>query len=97
MCIRDRYSASTFSFDVNLTDGNTHQIAVYALDWDNYQGGRAETVQIADASTGTVLDSRNIASFTTGIYLVWNVSGHIKINVVLTGGGNAVVSGVFFQ
>ena len=81
---------------MNITDGNTHQIAVYALDWDNYGGGRAESIQIADANTGTILDSRNIASFTNGIYVVWNISGHVKINVILTGGGNAVASGIFW-
>jgi hypothetical protein len=90
------YNAPGFNFDVNITDGNTHQVAVYALDWDNYGGGRAETIQIADANTGTILDSRNIASFTNGIYAIWNISGHVKINVILTGGGNAVVSGIFW-
>ena len=90
------YNAPTFNFDVNLTDGNPHQVALYALDWDNYGGGRAETIQIADANTGTVLDTRNIASFTNGIYLLWSLKGHVKINVLLSGGGNAVVSGIFW-
>ena len=90
------YSYTTFNFDVNLGDGNTHRVALYALDWDNYGGGRAEQIQIVDATTGSVLDTRNISSFTQGVYLVWNISGHVKINVMLTGGGNAVVSGVFF-
>jgi hypothetical protein len=90
------YNAPSFNFDVNITDGNNHQIAVYALDWDGYGGGRTENVQIADANTGTVLDSRSIANFTNGIYLIWNISGHVKINVILTGGGNAVVSGLFW-
>jgi hypothetical protein len=31
------------------------------------------------------------------VYLVWNVSGHVKINVALNTGINAVVSGVFFH
>jgi hypothetical protein len=32
------FSCSTFSLDVNLTDGNSHQIAIYAVDWDMYMG-----------------------------------------------------------
>ena len=36
------FSSTSFTFDVNLTDGNTHQVALYALDWDNFQGGRSE-------------------------------------------------------
>ena len=91
------FSSTSFTFDVNLTDGNTHQVALYALDWDNFQGGRSERIQVLDAATNTVLDTRNIASFQTGLYLVWNVQGHVKINVSVVGGGTSVVSGVFFD
>jgi hypothetical protein len=91
------FAASSFSFNVNITDGNSHQIALYALDWDNYGGGRAEMIQILDGTTGAVLDTRNISAFTNGIYLIWNISGNVNINVTLTGGGNAVVSGLFFE
>jgi hypothetical protein len=91
------YSGSSFSFDVNITDGNMHQIALYALDWDSYGGvARAETVQVVNATTGTPLDSRSITNCTGGVYLIWNISGHVKINVTWTAGANAVVNGVFF-
>jgi hypothetical protein len=90
------FNNSSFDFDVNLTDGKPHQVALYALDWDDYDGGRAEQVQIADAGSGSVLDTRIISGFTNGIYLIWNVTGHVKINVTLTGNGNAVISGIFF-
>ena len=86
---------NAFGFDVNLTDGNVHQFALYAIDWDGQ--GRAETVQIVDANTGAVLDTRNLSNFLNGIYLIWNLSGHVKVNVTLTSGLNAVVSGVFFK
>jgi len=89
------YSSSSFAFDVNFTDGNSHRFALYALDWDST--ARAETIQIVDANTSAVLDTRNISLFNNGIYLIWNLSGHVKINVTLTGGGNAVISGAFFK
>jgi uncharacterized membrane protein YwzB len=88
------YASSSFSMDVNLTDGKSHQIALYALDWDSLS--RAETISIADAATATVLDSHNISSFVNGEYLVWNISGHVIITVTQTGGANGVVSGIFF-
>jgi hypothetical protein len=88
------YNTPTFNYDLNLTDGNSHQIALYALDWDF--DSRSETIQIADANSGAVLDTRNLSSFSSGTYFVWNISGHVKINVTLTGGPNAVISGVFF-
>src|SRR4029077_1138869 len=88
------FNSSTFNFDLNFTDGNAHQFALYAVDWDSTT--RVETIQIVDANSNAVLDTRNISSFTNGIYLVWNISGHVKINVTRTGGANAVISGVFF-
>jgi len=89
------YSSSSFAFDVNFTDGNSHRFALYALDWDS--SARAESVQIVDANSGAVLDTRNLSLFNNGIYLIWNLSGHVKINVTLTAGGNAAISGAFFR
>jgi hypothetical protein len=86
---------TSFDFDVNFTDGNSHQFALYAVDWDSL--GRSETIQIVDANTQAVVDTRNISGFTNGIYLIWNITGHVRINVTRTGGLNAVVSGAFFK
>ena len=80
---------------MNLTDGNPHQFALYALDWD--ANGRTETFQVLDANSNAVLDTRTLSGFRNGVYLVWNLSGHVKINVLWTGGVNAVVSGAFFK
>src|SRR5262249_34865838 len=88
------YNNPRFGFDVNITARKSHQFALYALEWDNR--GRSEAIQTVDATTEAVLDPRNISSFTNGIYLIWNISGHVRINVICTGGDNAVVSGVFF-
>jgi len=38
-----------FSIDVNVTDGGTHQVAVYAVDWDG--GGRSETIEMRVGAT----------------------------------------------
>ena len=51
------YSATSFSVDVNLTDGQTHDLELYFTDWDNR--GRAEQIQISSPS-GTVLDTETI-------------------------------------
>ena len=88
------YSGSNFFLDINLTDGQTHQVALYGLDWD--YGGRAETIDILNVSTGALLDTRSLTGFSKGQYLVWNLTGHVKIRVTVTGGPNAVASGLFF-
>lgn len=88
------YSGNTFSLDVNLTDGRSHQVALYMLDWDSTS--RVQTVQVTNGTTGSLLDTRSVSNFNGGQYLVWNLTGHVKITFTCTGGVNAVGSGLFF-
>jgi hypothetical protein len=88
------YSPTSFTVDVNLTDGVTHQMQLYALDWDNQ--GRIERVDVVDPANGSVLSSRTVSSFTSGQYLVYNVTGHVQFRITNVAGPNAVLSGVFF-
>jgi hypothetical protein len=88
-------STTSFSFSMDLVDGNWHRVALYCLDWDNR--GRAQRIDVLDANTNSVLDSRSLSGFVNGIYIVWNLKGSVRIQVTLTGGDNAVVSGLFFD
>jgi Beta-propeller repeat len=88
------YGWTDFAIDVNLTDGKTHPLAIYFLDWD--QQARTERVTLTDTLTGAVLDTRTVSAFSDGQYLVWNLSGHVAIQITRTAGPNAVVSGLFF-
>jgi subtilase family serine protease len=91
-------SGQGFTINVNLTDGQTHQLALYLLDWDQWAGGRSEQVQILNASTGQVLDTESVSNFGKGEYLVWNVSGDIQIRITSTDSfGSAVLSGLFLD
>ncbi len=89
------YSGTSFTIDVNLTDGAAHQVALYAVDWDNYLN-RNQRLDVIDAASGAVLDTRSIASFVSGQYLVWNLKGHVQIRVTNLSPGNAVIEGIFF-
>jgi ELWxxDGT repeat protein len=84
------YSASQFSLDLNLTDGLTHQVALYLVDYDNL--GRSETVQVSDAISGQVLSTQNVNNFAGGKWLVYSMTGDVKITFINDGGVNAVVS-----
>jgi len=70
-----------------------HQIAVYCLDWNS--AGIVESISVLDADTNQVLDSRSAASFGNGTYVVWRISGHVKLQIQRTTNHNALVSGVF--
>jgi len=90
------YSATSFTLDVNLTDGAQHRVALYLLDWDSSLGPRSERVDVLDGSTGAVLDSHTVSGFAGGQYLVWKLTGHLRLQVTNTGPRNAVASGLFF-
>jgi hypothetical protein len=89
------YSTTHFTINVDLTDGNAHRIAMYLLDWDGT--ARSETISILDAASNAVLYTGTFSGFHSGEYAVWNVQGHVLIQVTKTGGANAVVSGIFFD
>jgi hypothetical protein len=88
-------SLGTFTADIRLTDGLSHQLAVYCLDYDN--NGRAQTIEILDAGTGVILDRRTVTTFTGGQYLVWRVTGAVRVHIKGTVGPNPVVSGFFLD
>jgi hypothetical protein len=90
------YSATSFTLDLNLTDGQTHQVAFYLLDFDMI--GRSEQIDVLDASSGAVLDSQTASDFGGGEYLVWNLTGHVQVRFTNLAGdnANAVLSGIFF-
>ena len=90
-------SPTSFTVNVNFTDGQTHDLTLYALDWDNQK--LSEMFQIINPATGAVLDTKTLAvsSFTQGVYLEWAVSGNIEIVVTNLSGPSAVLSGLFFD
>jgi hypothetical protein len=90
------YQSSYFTIDVNLTDGQAHQIALYNLDWDG-SNQRSQQIDILNATTNAVLDSRSVTSFSTGKYMVWHISGHVTIKITRTGIWNSVIGGIFFD
>ena len=90
-----RWSAnSSFTIDLNITDGQSHSVAIYCLDWDG--NNRSQRIDVLDWATNTLLDSRSISSFNGGQYLVWNIRGRVKLVVLRTGARTAVVSGLYF-
>ena len=95
--IASTYAAvSSFSFDLNVTDGNSHKVSLYCLDWDSTQ--RTQTISILDATANTLLNKQLLLGFHNGVYLSWNISGHVTIQVDNNPTGvNPVVSGFFLK
>ena len=73
------YSYTSFTVDVDFTDGKPHDLELYFVDWDSTT--RSEQVQISNASTGAVLDTETVSSFHSGVYDNWRVSGNVVITI----------------
>jgi hypothetical protein len=89
------YSNGSFTFDVNLTDAQTHELDLYL--WDLENAGRAETISILNATTNAVLATQAMSNYSNGVYAVFNVQGHVLLQVTYTSGLNAVLSGLFLK
>lgn len=89
------YSSYGFTVDIDFTDQAVHQVAIYCLDWNGKS--RVETISVLDGTSKAVLDTRSVSNFTNGIYLLWNVTGHVKLRIMRSAGPNAVISGVFLK
>jgi hypothetical protein len=55
-----------------------------------------ETIQVQDADTGVPLDTQTVSGFSGGVYLTWNITGHVHIVATASAPPNAVISGIFF-
>ena len=89
------YNITSFQAVANVTDGNTHQIALYFVDFDGES--RSQTITLTDSVTGAVLNTQSIANFTGGVWLVWDISGSVTFTFTTKNGPNCVVSGFFFD
>lgn len=88
---------TSFSIDLSPTDRLPHKVSFYALDY--YNAGWRQRITIKDASTGALLSTQNLSSYNGGVYISWQVSGHVIFDITSTAdqGCCGVVSGVFFD
>jgi hypothetical protein len=106
----DRVAASKQSqlheiIDVNLNGGlqDLKKVSLYLLDWDNAEGGRQTLVDVMDANTGKLLDSRIVNDYQNGKYLTYRVAGHVQFRLTrlfkenMGEVGPPTISGVFFN
>jgi hypothetical protein len=90
------YTYTNGFLDVNLLDGMPHRVTFYVVDGGS-QGG-SETVLVTDPSTAKVLDTRTVTNLTEGAYLVWDLIGHVHLQLSRTPASlPALLSGVFFD
>jgi uncharacterized protein (TIGR03790 family) len=90
------WEASTFTLDINLSDGKTHKISLYA--YDSLHTGDIQNFTIKAANGGAILASQDLSSFFNGVYQIWEISGHVTIVVRgTTSPIPAIINGLFFD
>ena len=87
------YYGSDLDVDVAVKGDRPKKVALYFLDWDG-KGARSVQVTALNPRTDEVYDTRRLDAFGGGVYLRYEVMGHVRFSVVKTGGANAVVSAV---
>ncbi len=87
-------AVGSFTVNVNVTDGKSHRVALYFLDWNN--AGRSERVEVLN-SAGQIVDVRTVSAFRGGRYLVWRITGNVTFRITRLAGPSAVLSGLFFD
>ena len=93
---------SAFTIDLNLTDTNTHQIALYCV---NLAGNdsvhqKVELFASTDTAFSFPLDTRDFTLPSNGVYLIWKLKGHKFIRICkpdAAGGSKAMISAIFFD
>jgi hypothetical protein len=84
------------TFDLNLTDGLTHQVAAYVTGFSSCGSMTGESVDVLDASNTSVsLDSRRISFLPS--WLVWNMKGHVNLRFYNASNGCPTVTGFFID
>ena len=63
---------------MDLTDGQAHEVTLYALDWDAVVGAgiqrRDERIDVIDPATNTVLATQTLTNF-FGEYVSFSIKG----------------------
>jgi subtilase family serine protease len=89
------YSYSQLELQLSFSSSYSGNLELYALDWDSLS--RSETIDVNDGSSPETADLST--PFVDGAWMVFPISvapgGTVTITVQVTGGANAVLSGIF--
>jgi hypothetical protein len=82
--------ATGFDVGLKLTDGKTHQIALYVAEFDN--PGRTESIQAFDDANTALGPAITVSNFSLGQYVLFDVSGSVTYHFAGISGGSPVFS-----
>ena len=77
------YASTSFTVDVNLTDGQSHNIELYLLDYNTTAAASRSSSPMPTPMPSWILET--VSSFHTGVYLSWTISGNVLITITNNG------------
>jgi hypothetical protein len=90
------YGPGNLTVTVNLDDGKIHAVSLYAACFSSPQNVSVYDVT-SPGSPVLICPSQNSGDInTTGVYMVWNVSGRVQFQIALTG-PDSVLNGWFID
>ena len=92
-----RPAATAFAnsrFSVSLDLETPQIVAFYMVDYDTYR--RSQEVVVVDSITNSVLQRQVVKDFHGGVWLVFRLSGAVRVDFSRLSGSNAVLSGIVF-
>ena len=82
--------------DIRLKHPRNYRLALYAVDFDHKN--RKEVITIEDLRTKKLLaPAQAFSHFSGGKYMVFECHGSVRVRFDPIRGGNAVLSGIFFD
>lgn len=82
-------------FILEMTIAGEHETEFYCADYDNL--GRSFALFLEDGDTGKVFDKQVIEDCRGGVYLRYQIKGHIKARFQCLQGPDVTVSGIFWE
>jgi hypothetical protein len=88
------FGSAPFTVFLNFYDAAFHRVSLYFVDYEGW--GRQQRVEILDRD-GTILDSTELSSFGSGVWLKYDLRGQVRVRLTPLLGPDAVLSGAFFE
>ncbi|HLL89396.1 MAG TPA: S8 family peptidase [Tepidisphaeraceae bacterium] len=84
------------TFDINLTDGQTHRVSFYVADLG--PRGRDVRFTVRDAASGAAIATHHASELSGGKYASFDLTGHVLVDLAAAGGAReAALLGIFFD
>jgi hypothetical protein len=87
------FADDMLTFRVVPADSQSYRLTLYVLDYD--RNGRASEITISDEFAPLDVAEVSAAESMGGVYLTWQVTGPVNVQLRKKAGHNVVLSGVF--